>query len=338
MAGDDALGGASRFSDAERGIDERGTGATPMSNLSRPPTIGPLPPGHRYDPRDELELYNEARRLDDEAKEKWKAENLGWPLNAGLRFRSGFTFSEEEIRAGALEMAGYFPGPAGLVATLMSTIPTAEKAMATGDPMEDMPWELVAQIVAQVMVAVAAKKLKASEARALIAKSFEKFGLTRAIAQRASRLVVRVQNAANAQMQSLAKQKGFKSMSASAQGKVWHEAVMTALRTINSEQSRKKTGFWFSFDDSANNQLAIGSGVSHAGPNVDIALNYRRQQLARIELKLSTQAISEGRTQSFMLVHDSLSINVLHLYMTPTRMVLLPDIDGGIPVPIELLF
>jgi hypothetical protein len=282
--------------------------------------------------------FAEEQRLEEEAKkEAWKAENSTWPLNAGLRFQSGFIFSEAEIKAGLFDIIGYVPGPVGLIATLFSLISRVEAAMASGDPMEDMPWELVAQIVAQILTAVAAKKLKLSEARTLLAKAFEKFGVKRAIAQRAARLVLRIQTIANQEIQKLAKQKGWKTLSAFTQGTKWHEAVIAQLKQLSAKQSGKQARFWFSFDDSFDNNLALGSGAYHDGPNVDIILHYRKRPLARIELKMSIGAIYPDKTQTFILVMDSLSMDVLHIYLTPQKMVLLPDIEGGFPVPIELL-
>jgi len=326
-----------RFSDAERGISERGTAPTQPLRLSQPPSISALPPGRLPSPAAQLAAFDEIQQLDDAAKEAWKADNPTWPLNAGLRFRSGFIFSDEEIRAGFLDIMGYMPGPMGLVATLLSLLPRVQAAMASGDPMEDMPWELVAQIVAQVLVAVAAKKLKLSEARALLTEAFKKFGVTQAVAQRAARLVLRIQTTANREIQKLAKQKGWKTLSSFTQGTKWHDAVIVQLKRISAEQARNKTGFWFTFDKHADNLLSLGSGAHHEGSTVDIMLHYGQKRLARIELKMSLGAISPHRTQTFMLVHDSLSIEMLHIYLTPTRMVLLPDVDGGVPVPIELL-
>jgi hypothetical protein len=67
-----------------------------------------------------------------------------------------------------------------------------------------------------------------------------------------------------------------------------------------------------------------------------VTLYFRKIWIARIELKLSLNAISPERSQTAMLYHDLLTMNLLHIIMTPTKVVLLPDIDGGLPVPLDV--
>jgi hypothetical protein len=325
------------FSDEERGLDDRGLLAPPTAKGRIIPYEEMrqyrAPPAARPSILDDLAAWRFGQAAEEQAKEAWKAENPNWAFDAGLRTSSGFVFSEDEIRAGLLDWFGFIPGPAAIVAQIMSIAGEAKQAMAaSGDPFDDMPWELVAQIATQIVTAVVARKLKAAQAKALVKKAFEKLGLDKLVADKAAALLIRIQKVANQELKKLAKAKGFKTLDQFAKGRAWHEAVFEELKKIEDKQRSKRTGFWFSFEE----PVALGSGERHEGPNIDITLYHKQRRLARIELKMSLGTYLADKTQTFMMVHDSLAMETLHLYMTPEKFVLLPDLDGGYPIAIKL--
>jgi hypothetical protein len=325
----------SRITDAERGIDERGLDRANI-RIVEPPRIFASGPLRAAD----FAAQQAADAAEEEAKEAWKSEHPTWPFNASLRRQSGFIFSEEEITAEVMDYLGYVPGPVGLAATIISIAAAIKKAIESRDigSMNHVTWSLVESIAVQVTLAVAKKKISIARARRMIAAILKKTGLDNAIAEEAARIVFEIHIIAGKEFKRLMQSKAFRALSASKKGTKWDEKVGALLELFNKEQAGKKSGFHFTFAmKHQENQLALGSGKYHDGPNVDLILHYNNTEVAYIDLKLSTKAVSPFRTQTFMLVEKSVDNDQLVIYMTPEQIVILPGIAGGVPVPVKLL-
>jgi hypothetical protein len=318
------------FSDEERGISDRGLGSAP------------LPPGFKaYDEMPQIGVLRgggpsnaeilEAGAAVEEVKEAWKADHPTWPFDLPLRNSSGFFFSEEEIKAGMFDWFGFVPGPIGLVATVMSLVNLVRQYATAGTQSNAPMWDIVAQIVVQIATAVLAKKLKAKEGKALLRAAFKRLGLDEIVASKTLALVKNIQEVANREFRRLVKTAPFRALSKSDQGTEWHAAVTAELKKLNA-QDLKGTGFRMLFEE----KLALGSGKHHPGPDIDVVLLYKRHRIARIEMKISLKAISPTRTQTYMIVNDALSLDLVELYMTPTALVLMPDMDNGYPILLDL--
>ena len=288
---------------------------------------------------EEMAFAREIRDLEEEFKE----ENPRWAWSPSVQSqakRQGIYFTDAEIREEVGGYLGYVPGTIGVTATVIALVASLKSALEADDTgaMTAVGRSLVEQIAAQVMVAVVQKKLKVAEARALAAKLLAETGLDAALATKAARILGDVQRVAASEFRRLMKTKKFRALSASKRGTVWGERVAALLDGFNEAQKGNKTGFYFTFGDRhRENLLALGSGKHHDGPDVDLVLHYNMKVVMRIDLKLSTNAVSPGRTQTFMLIKDALELDLPTIYMTPHRIVFLPTIESGVVIPIGLL-
>jgi len=325
---------ASRFTDAERGIDEKGLD-THALRIVEPPRIFS---GEPISAATTGEF--QAAAAEEAAKEAWKSDHPTWPFNAALRRQSGFIFSEEEIQAEVMDYLGYIPGPIGLAATVINIVATIKRAIESRNvgALSTVTWSLVEQIAVEVMLAVAKRKLSIAQARKMLATIFKKTGLDEAIADEAARIVFQIHILAGKEFKRLMQSKAFRALSASQKGTKWDEKVVALLELFNQEQALKKSGFRFTFGARhQENQLALASGKYSDGPNVDLILHYNNTEIMRIDMKLSTKAVSPFRTQTYMLVEGAIDHDIPTIFMTPEQIVLLPGVGGGMVVPVKLL-
>ncbi len=343
------------FDEEERGTASRGTQnrsgriVQRRYSLTQDPWSYPAVPsisasrGVPISAAEEIAVARETRDLEEERKKEFKEENPRWAWSPSVQSqanRQGIYFTDAEIREEVGGYFGYVPGTIGVAATLIALAASLKRALEVGDTgaMTTVGWSVVEQIAAQVMVAVVEKKLKVAEARALLEKLFAETGLDAAIAKQAARILVDVQRVAASEFRRLMKTEKFRALSASKRGTGWGERVAALLDGFNKTQKGKETGFYFTFGDRhRENLLALGSGEHHEGPNVDLVLHYNMTVVMRIDLKLSTNAVSPDRTQTFMLIKDALELDLPTIYMTPDRIVILPTIESGVVIPIGLL-
>ena len=324
------------FSDAERGIDDRGTDSVDShpTLVDFPPTIGPLAPENQITPKMEMDFYREAQQANKNEKNKWKSDNPTWPFSASLRNESDFIFSDEEIRLGALTWLEWFPGLGGLFVTLMTLIEKLRKALSSSNQNDDDDtWLIVAQVTAMITLETATRKIKVREAKNLLLVIFKELGLDDKIGRLAAKQLIWVQKVVRSKFDELSKQAEFIKMSASAKGIKWDKEVKKILVSEGKRLGKNnRNSFWFSFEP----PLALGSGKHHPGPNIDIVFKYRKKELFWIDLKLSESAVRPNRSQTFMMVYRSTSLDGLYLYMTPRHFVILPGVAGGVPLSFEV--
>jgi hypothetical protein len=287
------------------------------------------PAGETFDAHGAIE----AQKAEDGAKAQWKDDNLLWAFDKHLRDNSPYFFSEAEITDGQFEWLSLIPGTFGVLATVVDLAGRLKRAAIDGTDDNPFTWDLVGQIVAQILFAAAAKKLPASKVKGMVAAALKKLGIDGYISRKAAALIVRIQRIADQRFTKLMSSPEFKKLRATDKGTEWHKAVFAELRKIEQEEFKRAGGFHLAFEE----PLALGSGEHHPGPNVDVTIYYEKTRLIRIELKLSLDALRDDKTQTFILTHDSLTSDVLHVVMTPVTMVLLPDFDNGLPLRLSLL-
>jgi hypothetical protein len=185
---------------------------------------------------------------------------------------------------------------------------------------------IIEQIVGMILVAVASKKIGMGQAKQLLAGALRKLGLDGKIARAAAKKIFAIQEVANTEFKKLVKKKGFKTLNEFQKGTALDRAVKRELTKMDQQLLKDGSLFSIRFEE----PLALGSGASHPGPNVDVVLSYKNRAIVRMELKMSFRAISSDRNQTRMLVHDALSLDVLTIFFTPTKIYVLPSIDNGI--------
>lgn len=313
----------------ERSLDSRGTEPLPVQSY---PTISATPAS--VDPTQELQAWQEGHENIQAAKEAWKDENPTWPLNEALRNSSGFVFSVEEIKKGLLDLAGWIP-PITLYVEIIQIIKALEPLIdgaLSGGPNEvavaansDSAWEAVDIVLSMILSAVLEKKLKLGKAKELIAEAFQKTGLSQKISRLAAKEVLKIQQVVAREYERLLKQKGFSLQEAWRRGIRLDQEVKEVLVKEHARHRKSRSGFWFAFEQ----PMALRTGRYHPGPNIDVILGYNKRDIARIDLKLSLDALSPTRSQTLMMVNDAQILKVLVMYITPETIVILPDDVGS---------
>jgi hypothetical protein len=211
MPPDDSAATAATITDEERGLvigHQLRRISTPSMTATPPATIGNPRPGSRPLTRqDEFEVWRQQREREEAAKEAWKEANPRWPFDAGLRHRSRFIFSEEEIKQGALEWAGFVPGVPGVLATILSVVGSLRQQMSANGGVSDMAAQALAALAAMILAEAAAKKIKLRQARKILEEALRVSGLDDKLARKSADILIKIQRTVKTQFRKHLKKK-----------------------------------------------------------------------------------------------------------------------------------